>query len=111
MRMVAVILTCAVCVAGNARAGGIPEPGAIVHGQLLLEGVPVVAGAALQVEARLGAEVLASYALGDEAQAGDLYLLQVPLSASAEGIDARPRRNCPRSMTFAGPQFSSCRAS
>lgn len=66
---------------------GIPEPDAILYGQILKDGVAVGADEDVTVIARREGDgnEIARYVMGGNADAGDRYVLRIPLESLVEG--------------------------
>ena len=65
----------------------IPEPVNIVYGALTLDGAPITAASTeIVVEARLVDSItnIASYQMGENTEAGDNFVLQIPVDAVGE---------------------------
>lgn len=72
--------------AANAWAG-IPEPDAVLYGTITLDGRPVTADEGLMVIARVSGVPLpvGTYQMGDNADAGDQYVLRIRVESLAGG--------------------------
>ncbi len=65
---------------------GIPEPDAILYGQILIDGVAVGADAEVTIIARRDSDgnEIARYVMGENADACDSYVLRIPLELLVE---------------------------
>jgi len=76
-----------VCLLATAVSAGIPEPDAILYGNVTLNGVPQTVADNVTVTARVDgvAQSIGSYKLGDNVPAENRYVLRMRLESLADG--------------------------
>lgn len=82
-------LLVALAIAGDIPArAAIPEPNAVVHGDVIVDGFPLGNGGTVQ--ARVGSTVIANYVIGSNLGIGRIYALKLPLESLADGGTSTP---------------------
>ena len=72
-------------------SGGIPLPDAVLYSEAAIDGLAVDATDHVTILARYEGNVVARYNMGDRPQAGDKFILRIPVESLADGSSPNPK--------------------